>query len=208
MDPIKLLIDLTIKNEKDIDEHLMTLFSLVLSVKPTKIVEIGVRTARSTLAFLIASQYTNSNLVSVDMNDMQPDFNFPDEWKKNWQFVKKDAIKFLEKDFQILMADRQIQDSIIIYIDDWHDGLHVEKELNLIDKHVLPGDLVILHDLMYGNSQPHYRTVENPQDPQWGNGGPYAPISRLNLETWEYMTIPRCHGLTLLRKKSGKTLTE
>ena len=158
MNPLQLIIELTMRNEKDIDEHLMTLFSLVLSLKPTKIVELGVRTARSTLAFLLASQYTKSSLTSVDINEMTPDFNFPTEWKENWQFIRKDALEFLERDFQILMTDRMPGDPIIIYIDDWHDGIHVQKELDLIDKYVTPGDLVILHDLMYGNSHPHYKT--------------------------------------------------
>ena len=208
MDPIHLLINLTMRNERDIDEHLMTLFSLVLSLKPTKIVELGVRTCRSTLAFLVASQYTKSSLVSVDINDMTPDFNFPDEWKSNWKFFKQDALKFLEKDFQIFMAERQPKEPLMVYIDDWHDGIHVQKELDLIDKYILPGDLVILHDLMYGNSQPHYKTEKNPKDPQWGNGGPYDPISKLDLSVWEYVTIPRCNGLTILRKKSNTIITD
>ena len=189
MDPIKLLIELTLRNEKDIDEHLMTLFSLVISLKPKRIVELGVRTARSTLAFLIASQYTNSSLTSVDVDDMKPDFIFPDEVKGNWQFIKKDALQFLERDFQILMADRKPEEPLIVYIDDWHDGIHVQKEIELVEDYVLPGDLIILHDLMYGNSQPHYKSEQDPN-------------------VWEYVTIPRCNGLTILRKKSDHIVTE
>ena len=208
MNGLEFLTQLVLRNEKDIDEHLMTLCSLVLSVKPKKIIELGVRTARSSLAFLIASQYTNSSLISVDINDMTPDFVFPDQLKNNWKFVKKDALQFLERDFQILMADRKPDEPLIVYIDDWHDGLNVQKELELIDSHIHPGDLVILHDLMYGNSQPHYRTESNPKDKQWGNGGPYAPISKLDLNIWEYVTIPRCHGLTILRRKSDFLVTD
>ena len=208
MDPLQLLIQLTMRNEKDIDEHLMTLFSLVLSLKPTHVLELGVRTARSTLAFLLATQYTGSRLTSVDIEEMRPDFSFPEEMKKNWQFIKKDALAFLERDFSIILAARKKSEPILVYIDDWHDGLHVKKELELIDEHITPGDLVVLHDLMYGNSQPHYRTVEDPKDPQWGNGGPYKPISELDLNVWEYVTMPRCHGLTILRKKSDKIIKE
>lgn len=208
MDPLRLMIELTMKNERDIDEHLMTLFSLVLSLKPTKVVELGVRTGRSTLAFLVASQYVNCSLTSVDINDMTPDFGFPENWKENWEFIKKDALAYLERDFQILMADRKEGDPILVYIDDWHDGLHVQKELDLIDEYITPGDLIVLHDLMYDNSQPHYKTEEDPKDKQWGNGGPYKPISELDLSVWEYVTIPRCNGLTILRRKSDKIVTE
>ena len=129
-------------------------------------------------------------------------FRFPEAWKENWKFIKQDALAYLERDFQILMSDRKEGDPILVYIDDWHDGIHVQKELELIDKYITPGDLIVLHDLMYGNSQPHYRTVENPKDKQWGNGGPYRPISQLDLSVWEYVTIPRSHGLTILRRKS------
>jgi hypothetical protein len=211
MNPFELMIDLVTRNEQDIDEHILTLFSLTLSLKPTTIYELGVRTARSTFPFLYASHIVKSNVISVDINDIRPDIMFPEDWKKRWQFYKKDALEFLEKDFPIF---RNLRNSIqqesgdIIYIDDWHAGDHVEKELALISDLVTPKDLIILHDLMYGNSQPHYRSVENPKDKQWDKGGPYKPVSKLDLNKWEYMTIPRCHGLTLVRKKSDKIITE
>ena len=80
------------------------------------------------------------------------------------------------------------------------------QELSLISDYVSSKDLILLHDLMYGNSQPHYRSVDAPQDKQWDKGGPYKAISGLNLDVWEYVTIPRCHGLTILRKKSEKII--
>ena len=61
-------------------------------------------------------------------------------------------------------------------------------------------------DLMYGNSQPNYRSVDSPEDKQWDKGGPYKAISDLDLSTWEYATIPRCHGMTILRKRSEKII--
>jgi len=211
MNPIELMTQLVLRNEKDIDEHLLTLFSLAISTKPNTIYEFGVRTARSTLPFLYACQILNCKLISVDVNDIKPDFNFPQEWKQKWQFFKRDAIEFFENDFQILRNSRNsLQKDIgdIIYIDDWHSGPHVEKELELVSKTISPKDLIILHDLMYGNSQPNYKSVENPKDKQWDKGGPYRAISKLDLTKWEYMTIPRCNGLTLLRKKSENIVTE
>lgn len=210
MNPFELMTNLVLQNKKDIDEHILTLFALTLSVKPTTVYELGVRTARSTLPFLYASQMINSKVISVDVNDPQPDFNFPDEWKEKWQFLRKDALEFLKNDFPILRKTRntiQQEAGDIIYIDDWHAGDHVKKELELISDIVTPKDVIILHDLMYGNSQPHYRSVENPTDKQWDKGGPYKPVSELDLSKWEYMTIPRCHGLTLLRKRSEKIIT-
>ena len=211
MEALDLMVNLTMKNEKDIDEHILTLFALTLSLKPTMIIELGVRTARSTLPFLAACQYTSSRLISVDTQEVHPDFHFPDDWKNRWDFIKKDALVFLEEDFPVF---KKLQTSIqkeigdLIYIDDWHSGDHVKKELELISEYITSKDLIILHDLMYGNSQPHYRSVENPKDKQWDKGGPYKAVSELDLNIWEYVTIPRCHGLTLLRKKSDKILSE
>jgi cephalosporin hydroxylase len=201
---LKFMIDLTMQNKEDIDEHILTLFALTLSMKPKKIIELGVRTARSTLPFLYGCQIIGADLISVDINNISPFMEFPQEWQNNWTFIKKDALKFLEEDFPNIWTD----EGNIVYIDDWHDGDHVKKELELIDKFVSPRDLILLHDLMYGNSQPNYRSVEENSDKQWDNGGPYKAISQLDLNKWEYVTIPRCHGLTLLRKKSSTVITE
>tara|TARA_Y100000034_G_scaffold89591_1_gene107846 strand:+ start:3716 stop:4357 length:642 start_codon:yes stop_codon:yes gene_type:complete len=199
------MMNLTLKNDQDIDEHIFTLFSLTVSMKPKQIFELGVRTARSSFPFLFGCHLINSKLISVDIEQCKPFTTFPSEWEDYWTFIKKDAINFLEEDFPNLWSPGE--DGNIIYIDDWHDGNHVEKELNIISKYTTPKDLILLHDLMYGNSQPHYRSVHNPNavggERQWMNGGPYRPVSELNLTEWEYVTIPRCHGMTILRKKSG-----
>tara|TARA_R100001015_G_C4583368_1_gene139565 strand:+ start:333 stop:959 length:627 start_codon:yes stop_codon:yes gene_type:complete len=208
MNYFELMIQLVLKNDKDIDEHLLTLFSMVLSNKPECVFELGVRTARSSLAFLSANQFIDCKLISVDIDPIRADFNFPESWKAKWTFFQKDALKFLEDDLPKILEDRDENRSLIFYVDDWHCGEHVSKELEFISKHVTSKDLIILHDLMYGNSQPNYRSVENPSDKQWSNGGPYAAISKLDLNKWEYCTIPRCHGLTFLRKKSNRILTE
>tara|TARA_R100000008_G_scaffold84500_1_gene72040 strand:- start:1005 stop:1685 length:681 start_codon:yes stop_codon:yes gene_type:complete len=214
----EMLIEKTLMKEKDIDEHLVTLFGLVLSIKPNMIYELGTRTARSTVPFLLGAQYTKSKVVSVDIEDPQPDFfshdgsptAFPPKaWESSWTFVKKDAIEFLQEDFPVYRSMRstiQQRQGDIIYIDDWHSYPHVKKELELV-KDVTPNDMIILHDLMYGNSEPHYKSVEDPKDAQWANGGPYKAVFELDLDVWEYATIPRCNGLTLLRKKSEKVIT-
>lgn len=193
---------LTKQNKEDIDEHLLTLFSLTLSMKPKHVIELGVRTARSSYAFLAACHEIGCSLTSVDISPMTPSIAIPEEWKKNWTFKQKDAISFLTEDAPALCSSP----GNVIYIDDWHSGDHVTQEISLVDEFCGPEDLIILHDLMYGNSQPHYRSVQNPTHPQWGTGGPYKAISRLDLSLWEYSTIPRCHGLTLLRKKSSKII--
>ena len=197
------IINLTLANREDIDEHLLTLFGLTLSMKPKKIIELGVRSARSTYSFLLASQLIDAQVLSVDIQDPYPSLPLPDSMKERWRFVKSDALKFLEENFK---NEWPSDSGNILYIDDWHAGDHVEKELQLVDEYIKPNDMILLHDLMYGNSQPYYRSVDSPQDKQWDKGGPYKPVSNLDLSIWEYATIPRCHGMTLLRKKADKVI--
>lgn len=196
------LIQLVKNNKEDIDEHLLTLFSLVLSMKPRKVIELGVRTARSTYAFLLASEVVNCDVISVDINDPAPSFSFTSSMASRWKFIKSDALQFLSNEFE-----KEWNSSIgnILYIDDWHSGDHVKREIELVQDFITPDDLILLHDLMYGNSQPNYRSVMSPKDKQWDNGGPYKAVADLDLDLWEYATIPRCHGMTLLRKK-GRVL--
>jgi len=194
---LKNLVSLTLANREDIDEHLLTLFALTVSMKPKTIIELGVRSARSTYAFLLGASQVGARVVSCDINNPQPSIPMSDDLKSRWSFHKKDALDFLENDFPSLYQGG------IVYIDDWHTGDHVRQELNLIDEHIGPNDIVLLHDLMYGNSQPYYRSVENAPG-QWASGGPYKPVSELDLSKWEYATVPRCHGMTLLRKKADR----
>ena len=204
MSHISNLINLTLHGKEDIDEHIMTLFSLAISVKPKKIIELGVRSARSSYAFLSACILIDSKLTSVDIQNPSPSLPLDENLTKNWKFIKSDALKFLETSFKDEWGNSE---GNILYIDDWHSGDHVEKEINLVKDYITPKDIIILHDLMYGHSEPNYRSVESPQDKQWDNGGPYKPVSELDLKEWEYSTIPRCHGLTILRKR-GEVLTK
>ena len=206
-----LMMDMTLKGDKDIDEHILTIFSLVMSMKPSVIIELGVRTARSTFPFLFAANLIDADVVSVDLNPINPDFDFPEDWKSGWSFHEKDAIKFLEEDLPGIMESDKVSmsgKSKIFYIDDWHSYEHVAKEINLISEFATSSDLIVLHDLMYYNSQPNYRSETNPKDPQWGNGGPYKAICELDLKDWEFSTIPRCNGLTILRKKASEVYTD
>ena len=179
LNAFNLMMQMTLKGEKDIDEHILTIFSLVMSMKPSVIIELGVRTARSTFPFLFAANLVDADVVSVDLNSINPDFNFPDHWKSGWSFHQKDAIKFLEEDLPGIMESDKVSmsgKSKIFYIDDWHSYEHVAKEINLISEFATPSDLIVLHDLMYYNSQPNYRSEKTPKDPQWGGGGPYKAI--------------------------------
>jgi predicted O-methyltransferase YrrM len=187
---IQNLIDKTFNGTGDSDRHLMTIFSIALSTKGKNFIELGVRNGDTTYPLLEASKICGAKLHSVDIN--KTDFVPPDELKKNWIFYQKDSIEFLES------FDEEID---LVYIDDWHSYEHVKKELEILDTKISPNTIILLHDLMYGETCPFYHIDLTIKDGQWGNGGPYRAVAELNPQFWEFSTIPVNNGLTILRKK-------
>ena len=189
---LELIINDVINGKGDSDQHLMTLFSIAIQIKAKKILELGVRNGKTTLPLLLAAKLNNGFVTSIDINDTN--FSPPDELKNYMEFIKTDAIDFLEKTDKTIPYD-------LIYIDDWHSYKHVKKELEIIDKIVSPKTIILLHDLMYGNHAPHYHSDLTLTDGQWAEGGPYRAVAELNKQFWEFSTIPVNNGLTILRKK-------
>jgi len=184
------LINTTINGKGDSDKHLITLFSLVLQLNAKNILELGVRKGVTTLPLLAASKITGGSVVSVDIDSTE--FLCPNELKSRWTFIQSDAIQFLQQNTTIWD---------LVYIDDWHSYDHVKKELELLDSKITPSTIIVLHDLMYANYEPHYHTDLDCHTGQWANGGPYRAVCELNKNFWEFSTIPVCNGLTILRKK-------
>lgn len=185
---INFLTDKVLSGNGDSDAHLLTLFSIALSSKSKILLELGVREGATTLPLLEAAKMLNSKLYSVDIID-QP---MPDS--DNWVYVKKDAIQFLK--------EWPVNETIdLVYIDDWHSYEHVKKELELLDRLVSPNSIILIHDLMYGNTCPFYHTDLTLKTGQWADGGPYRAVAELNPQFWEFSTLPWGNGLTVLRKK-------
>ena len=193
MSYLKKLLDKTINGNGDSDQHLMTLFSIAVSSKSKVLIELGVRGGDTTLPLLEAAKINNGVLYSVDINDV--DFEVRQELKPHWKFIKSDAIEFLES-----WDENKTMD--FVYVDDWHSYEHVKRELEIIDTLVSPSSVVLLHDLMYGETTPFYHVdLTNSGGEQWLNGGPYRAVAELNPQFWEFSTLPWNNGLTLLRKK-------
>jgi len=189
------IIDKTINGKEDSDSHLMTIFSIAISIGAKKILELGVRQGTTTLPLLCAADLIGGFVESVDIHESS--FICPDEYKNRYKFYKSDALDFLSKCDLSFPYD-------LIYVDDWHSYDHVKKELEYIDKLISPNSVVLLHDLMYGDSQPFYHTDITLKEGQWANGGPYRAVAELNPQFWEFSTIPVCNGLTILRKKYSR----
>ena len=174
----------------DSDQHLLVLFSIAHASRGKKYLELGVRDGRTTLPLLTAAYVNNGFLTSVDIKTAN--IKIPDELKECHEFIQEDAIKFLE---------RQSATYDLVYIDDWHAYSHVKKELELIDNLITPSSVILIHDLMYGNTQPYYHTDLTLKTGQWAEGGPYRAVAELDTNFWEWSTLPWNNGLTILRKK-------
>ena len=176
----------------DSDQHVLTLYSIALGSKAKKILELGVRNGDSTRPLLAATIKNGGHLTSVDINETR--FNPGYSFDRYWTFVKQDALEFLK-------SQNPSEPYDLIFLDDWHSYEHVKKELDEIDRLVSPKTVILIHDLMYGNTCPHYHSDLTQKDGQWANGGPYRAVAELSSQFWEFSTLPYNNGLTLLRKK-------
>lgn len=187
------LITQTLTGKGDSDQLAAAIFGIALTTRGSKFLELGVREGASTYPLLLACKYLNAELTSVDIQ--RNIFNCPDELQPHWKFVQSDALDYLE---------RSPQHYDLIFIDDWHDGLHVKKELELLAPYCNKETVILLHDLMYGWKNPDYNKSDNGGG--WGlpnefaNGGPYKAVADLPKDEWEFSTIPFNNGLTILRK--------
>jgi predicted O-methyltransferase YrrM len=155
-----------------------------------RVLELGVRGGATTLPLLVACSLTKGKLTSID-NDF-PGFNCPKELELSWAFVLSDSLKWLR------IAGEKQNPYDLVYVDDCHAYEHVKEELTLIENLVTPSSVILLHDLMGSNSQPKYH--ESMIDTDCSNGGPSRAVRELPRSKWEYATIPKSNGLTLLRK--------
>jgi predicted O-methyltransferase YrrM len=186
------ILEMSLNGNGDSDKHIMTLFSIAIGGKSKNIIELGVRGGNTTLPLILAAKLNGGKVTSVDIN--KTEFECPNDLQDYWTFVKSDAIDFLSK----INPNETID---LIYIDDWHSYEHVKKELEIIDTLVSPSTIILLHDLMYGNTNPFYHSDLTLKDGQWANGGPYRAVAELNPQFWEFSTLPWNNGLTILRKK-------
>lgn len=186
------IINTVVTGNGDSDKHLLTLYSIALSLNAKNILELGVRNGSTTLPLLMAASKTNGSVTSVDINNTS--FKCPDDLNELWQFKKMNSLTFLEEHDKNVVFD-------LVYVDDWHSYEHVKKELEYLDMCVSPKSIILLHDLMYGNYEPHYHVDLTLKEGQWAHGGPYRAVSELNSQFWEFSTIPCNNGLTILRKK-------
>jgi predicted O-methyltransferase YrrM len=182
------IIQTTLSKTNDSGQLSAAIFGIVLTLDCKNVLELGVRDGETTFPLLGALKLTGGNLTSVDIDATS--FECPPSLSEQWTFIQEDALSFLEN-------DKGHYD--LVYIDDWHDGIHVAKELQLLINKIDKRTIVLLHDLMHTGTHPNYNTSSGMGE--FANGGPYAAVKGLNPEEWEFATLPVSHGLTILRRR-------
>ena len=189
---MKSFIDKALNGDRDSDRHLISIFSIALASRGETYVELGVREGHTSEPLHKAAELNLGKLWSVDLNEpteYRPPSNTP-----HYEFKKQDSIKFLEQ----WPKNKKID---VAFVDDWHSYPHVKRQLELLDELVGPSSIILMHDLMYGNTDPFYHVDLSHHEGQWASGGPYRAVAELNPQFWEWSTLPWNNGLTILRKK-------
>jgi predicted O-methyltransferase YrrM len=183
----------TLNPKSDSDQHLVTIFGLVLQTQAKNLLELGVRWGDTSEPMVVGTSMVGGHLTAVDISPTM--WVCPEDLKLHYDFIQSDAISFLEKEVE----KGSYYD--FVYVDDWHAYKHVKQELELIDKITDKKSLILLHDLMAGTYPEYSLPTWNGPESEFAEGGPAAAVFELDLNKWEYVTIPVNNGLTILRKK-------
>lgn len=110
------ILTTTLQGKGDSDQHLMTLFSLVLQTKAKNVLELGVRHGDTTLPLSLGCYFTQGQVDAIDI--VSTEYKCPEILKPHWNFIQSDAIEFLEKNTKYYD---------LIVIDDWHSCFSEER---------------------------------------------------------------------------------
>lgn len=125
----------------DINEHLPTLYNLVLEVQAKLVLELGTRSGESMVALLEGVHGTGGELYSVDIDPCESAKSKVDLYKLGgrWHFVLSDDIKFgLEWPKEKLFD--------LIFIDTAHTYEQTKKEIEVFEPLVRSGGILAFHD--------------------------------------------------------------
>lgn len=119
----------------DIAAHLPTFVALVAGLHAQHVIELGVRSGVSTVAWLHALSSTGGRLTSVDIDEAPPIGEYP-----NWTFLQGDDLD------PAVVGQLDLAD--IVFIDTSHLYDHTRAELHTYLPLVCRGGKIVCHDTM------------------------------------------------------------
>jgi GT2 family glycosyltransferase/predicted O-methyltransferase YrrM len=163
----------------DINEHLPTLVELCRKLEAKKVIELGVRTAVSTVAWLHGLEETDGHLWSVDVSPAPP-LRHP-----RWTFTQG-------SDLDPFVLRQLPEDADIVFIDTDHRYDLTRSELRAYAGKIRPGGCLVLHDTSVEVFDHHAPGTE-PPFPVRKAVDEFAEERELETERYEHN-----HGLTVV----------
>ena len=193
-------------NQDGISDHLPLIYIEGLKIKPSLIVELGVRGGESTFVFEKIARKCDSYLISNDIEEI--DFTIEHD---KWFFVRMDDIQFSEN-FKKFTNENAIPNEIdLLFIDTSHLYEHTKEEIGTWFRHLSKKGTVIFHDT---NLTKIYKRINKTIGAGWDNDrGVIRALEdffKVKFDEKKYFqTIlsefiiehyPNCSGLTIIKK--------
>lgn len=171
----------------DIHQHLVTLHNLVTSIAAKTVIELGVNTGESTVAFLEAVEATQGELYSVDIQLLPATKAMLESYgiTKRWKFTLQDDIEYAKT----WPADKKAD---LIFIDTSHTFDHTTKEIATYEPILRPGGIMVFHDTVSFH--------EGVQKPINNFLKAHKALYERRVTGWQYENKTNCNGLGILRK--------
>lgn len=170
------------KEDSDIFEHLPTLYTTVLETKAKNVIELGVRSGRSTAALLAGVDVTEGQVWSCDVHEPSVDGSLAVH--PRWTVC-------IGNDLEV--ADKAPETCDVLFIDTSHDYAQTKAELETYGPKVRSGGVILLHDTEL-------------EHPDMDRSGKPFPVREAILEwlalkpNYEFENHPNCYGLGVIRK--------
>ena len=127
--------------DSDIREYLPVLHGYARLYPCVRVIEVGVRSGNSTVAFLAAAQATGGHVWSVDIEDMRGRAGGIGPWRDHpaWTFTRGDST-------DPAVAAKQPYAIDVLFLDGDHGRQKVLDELAAYFPRLSPGGVVLAHD--------------------------------------------------------------
>ena len=205
---LKEIEDRAARFPSDISDHLSTIFSETVVLRPRLIVEIGVRGGESRFAFEKAARLSGAFLVSVDLDDCSASCTA----SPGWHFVKADDVHFA-RDFGDWCGKRGFAPKIdVLFIDTSHLYEHTVEEVKAWFPYLSPTCKVIFHDTNlrnfnrrsdgtilrgWDNQRGVIRAIEEYLGATLNERADFVTI----INEWIVRHWAHCNGLTILERR-------
>jgi len=171
----------------DTSDCVVPLVSIACAIRARRILELGVRSGVSTIALLVACRKLQGTLVSFDIDSCQAacqkieSLGLMNKERMNWLFVQQDDRNMLQT--------VKLRSMEMIFLDTDHDLDHTSVELDLCDKVLKKGGVLLVHDTL----APAYADINKA----------IAQFMEKHKRTYRFYELGTRYGLSMLVKNTS-----